>query len=138
MARLWAAAGVAMRSTVCSMTVNKPLGPYSPAVRAGDFLVVSGQTGSVDAKLVPGGLDAECQQVLVNLRGVLEAHGSSMGQVVKTTVFLTDMGDFAAMNAQYGDAFGDNRPARSTIAVAGLPLGACVEIEAWAFVGDAR
>ncbi len=120
------------------MSVNKPLGPYSPAVRAGEFLIVSGQTGSVDGKLVAGGPDAECRQVLANLRGVLEANGSSMAQVVKTTVFLTDMGTFAAMNAQYAEAFGDNRPARSTIAVAGLPLGACVEIEAWAFAGDGR
>jgi len=119
------------------VSVNKPLGPYSPAVRAGDFLVVSGQTGSVDGRLVPGGLDAECRQVLANLRAVLEANGAAMAQVVKTTVFLTDMGDFAAMNAMYVAAFGDHRPARSTVCVAGLPLGACVEIEAWAYVPEA-
>jgi 2-iminobutanoate/2-iminopropanoate deaminase len=120
------------------MSVNKPLGPYSPAVRAGDFLVVSGQTGSVDGKLVPGGLDAECRQVLANLRGVLEANGASMADVVKTMVFLTDMADFAAMNAIYVAAFDDHRPARSTVQVAGLPLGACVEIEAWAYVPAGR
>ena len=117
------------------VTVNKPLGPYSPAVRAGDFLVVSGQTGSVDGRLVAGGLDAECRQVLANLRGVLEANGAAMSDVVKTMVFLTDMAEFAAMNALYVEAFDGHRPARSTICVAGLPLGACVEIEAWAYVG---
>jgi 2-iminobutanoate/2-iminopropanoate deaminase len=117
--------------------MNKPLGPYSPAVRAGDFLVVSGQTGSRDGALVEGGLEPECRQVFANLRGVLEANGSSLGAVVKTTVFLVDMGDFAAMNAIYADEFGDNRPARSTIAVAALPVGARVEIEAWAYVGSA-
>jgi 2-iminobutanoate/2-iminopropanoate deaminase len=118
------------------MSTNKPLGPYSPAMRAGDFLVVSGQTGSVDGALVPGGLDAECRQVLANLRGVLEANGARMSDVVKTNVFLTDMANFAAMNALYIDAFGDHRPARSTVQVAGLPLGACVEIEAWAYLGS--
>ena len=112
--------------------MNKPLGPYSPAVRAGDFLAVSGQTGSADGALVAGGLEAECRQVFVNLRGVLEANGASLADVVKTTVFLTDMGDFAAMNSIYAEIFGETRPARSTVAVAGLPLGACFEIEAWA------
>jgi 2-iminobutanoate/2-iminopropanoate deaminase len=116
--------------------MNKPLGPYSPAVRAGDFLVVSGQTGSRDGALVDGGLDAECRQVFVNLRGVLDANGASLDDVVKTTVFLVDMGDFAAMNAIYVDEFGDHRPARSTVAVAALPVGARVEIEAWAFLGS--
>lgn len=120
------------------MSTSKPLGPYSPAVRAGDFLVVSGQTGSVDGKLVPGGLAAECPQVLRNLQAVLEANGATMADVVKTTVFLTDMGDFAAMNERYVAAFGDHRPARSTVQVAGLPLGACVEIEAWAYIPSTR
>ena len=83
--------------------MNKPLGPYSPAVRAGHFLVVSGQTGSVDGALVPGGLD-----------------------------------DFAAMNAIYVEAMDGHRPARSTVAVAALPIGACVEIEAWADPGPDR
>ena len=124
--------------SLAAVSTNKPLGPYSPAVRAGDFLVVSGQTGSVDGALVPGGLGAECRQVLANLTGVLAAHGASLTDVVKTMVFLTDMGDFAAMNAQYADAFGANRPARSTVCVAGLPLGACVEIEAWAYLGEPR
>lgn len=116
------------------MSTNKPLGPYSPAVRAGDFLIVSGQTGSVDGALVAGGLAAQCRQVLANLEAVLQGNGASMADVVKTMVFLTDMSDFGDMNALYVEAFGDNRPARSTVCVAGLPLGACVEIEAWAYL----
>jgi 2-iminobutanoate/2-iminopropanoate deaminase len=117
---------------------SKPLGPYSPAVRAGDLLAVSGQTGARDGALVAGGLEAECRQVLANLRAVLEANGASLADVVKTTVFLTDMAHFGAMNAIYAEAFGDTRPARSTVAVAALPFGACVEIEAWAYVPAGR
>jgi 2-iminobutanoate/2-iminopropanoate deaminase len=113
---------------------NKPLGPYSPSVRAGDLVVVSGQTGSRDGALVAGGLEAQCRQVFANLRAVLEGEGAALANVVKTTVFLTDMADFAAMNAIYADEFGEVRPARSTVAVAALPAGACVEIEAWAYL----
>ena len=80
-----------------------------------------------------GGLPAEVGQALANLRAVLEGAGSSIGDVVKTTVFLTDMSDFATMNELYAEFFGDHRPARSTVAVAGLPLGARFEIEAWAW-----
>jgi 2-iminobutanoate/2-iminopropanoate deaminase len=116
--------------------MNKPLGPYSPAVRAGDFLVVSGQTGTRDGALVQGGLGPECRQVFANLRNVLQSNGASLGDVVKTTVFLVDMADFAAMNTIYAEEFGENRPARSTIAVAALPVGARVEIEAWAHLGS--
>jgi 2-iminobutanoate/2-iminopropanoate deaminase len=112
--------------------MNKPLGPYSPFVRAGDLVVISGQTGSVDGSLVDGGLEPQCRQVLANLASTLAAAGCTMADVVKTTVFLADMADFAAMNALYAAAFGETRPARSTVAVAGLPLGAVVEIEAWA------
>jgi 2-iminobutanoate/2-iminopropanoate deaminase len=112
--------------------VNKPLGPYSRAVRAGDFLIVSGQTGAKDGALVEGGLEAECRQIFANMRGVLGENGASLDDVVKTTVFLVDMGDVAAMNGIYAEEFGENRPARSTIGVAALPLGAHVEIEAWA------
>jgi 2-iminobutanoate/2-iminopropanoate deaminase len=113
---------------------NPPLGPYSPVARAGDLLAVSGQTGAVDGALARGGLDAECRQVFVNLRAVLATEAATLADVVKTTVFLTDMADFAAMNAIYAEEFGATRPARSTIAVAGLPLGASIEIEAWAYV----
>ena len=110
------------------------LGPYSPIVRAGQWLICSGQLGLVDGSLVEGGLAAQVTQAIKNAAALLESQGSGLEDVVKTTVFLTDMADFAAMNDAYVAAFGDNRPARSAFAVAGLPLGALVEIEAWAYV----
>jgi 2-iminobutanoate/2-iminopropanoate deaminase len=113
----------------------KPLGPYTPVVRAGDWLIVSGQVGLSDGKLVPGGLEDEMRQALANLRGHLEANGATMSNVAKTTVFLRHMSDYAVMNEVYIAAFGDHRPARSAIGVAELPVGALVEVEAWAFVG---
>ena len=109
----------------------RPLGPYSPIVRAGDFLIVSGQTGAQDGVLVDG-LEAQVRTAMAALDALLTTHGARLRDVVKTTVFLTDMADFAAMNAIYAEIFGETRPARSTVAVAGLPLGACFEIEAWA------
>lgn len=114
---------------------SKPVGPYAPAVRAGDWLVVSGQVGTSEGKLVDGGFDAELRQALANLRALLESHGASMSHVVKTGVFLVHLRDYGRMNEIYTDAFGDHRPARSAVAVAELPLGALVEVEAWAFVG---
>ena len=115
--------------------MSKPVGPYTPVVRAGDWLVCSGQIGIVDGAIVDGGLEAQLRQAFANLRGLLEGEGASLGDVVKTTVFLVDMDDYAAMNAVYIDEFGDHRPARSAVAVAALPLGAVVELEAWAHVG---
>jgi 2-iminobutanoate/2-iminopropanoate deaminase len=115
------------------MSPAKPLGPYTPVVRAGDWLIVSGQVGLVDGKLVPGGLEGELRQALVNLSGHLEANGATLAHVAKTMVFLRHMSDYALMNEVYIDAFGDHRPARSAIGVAELPLGALVEVEAWAF-----
>ena len=109
----------------------KPIGPYSPIVRAGEFLIVSGQTGTKDGVLVDG-LEAQVRNAMSGLDALLTTHGARLRDVVKTTVFLTDMGDFAAMNSIYAEIFGETRPARSTVAVAGLPLGACFEIEAWA------
>lgn len=114
--------------------MSKPVGPYSPVFRAGSWLIVSGQIGLKDGALVDGGVEAQFQQALDNLKALLEAEGASLSDVAKTTVFLTDMGDFAAMNELYTKAFGDHRPARSAMAVAGLPLGALIEIEAWARV----
>jgi 2-iminobutanoate/2-iminopropanoate deaminase len=111
------------------------IGPYTPAVRAGDWLVVSGQVGIVDGKLVPGGLEAELRQAMANLRAQLETNGASLTNVVKTTVFLRHMSDYALMNEVYVDELGDHRPARSAIGVAELPLGALVEVEAWAWLG---
>jgi len=112
--------------------MSKPVGPYTPIVRAGAWLVCSGQLGLVDGKLVGGDTAAQAKQGLSNLRALFESEGSSLDAIVKTTVFLTDMADFTAMNEVYAEAFGDHRPARSCVAVAALPLGATFEIEAWA------
>jgi len=116
-------------------TPAKPVGPYRPIVRAGDWLVVSGQIGIVDGKLVGGGVAGELHQALANLEAHLATEGAGLGDVVKTTVFLRHMSDYAVMNKTYVAAFGDHRPARSAIGVAELPLGALVEVEAWAWVG---
>ena len=116
--------------------MSKPLGPYTPVVRSGEWIVCSGQLGMKDGALVDGGVAAETTQAVANLAGLLESEGAALSDIVKTTVFLTDMADFAAMNEAYVAAFGDHRPARSTIGVAALPLpGAAVEIEAWARKG---
>jgi len=109
-------------------------GPYSPAVRAGDFVVLAGQIGvGADGKLVDGGIEAEARQVLANIGAVLADCGVGWGDVVRTGIFLTDLGNFGVVNALYEGAIGDHRPARSTIGVAALPAGAQVEIECWAY-----
>jgi 2-iminobutanoate/2-iminopropanoate deaminase len=107
-------------------------GPYSPAVRAGDWLVLAGQVGFDPATgQIVDGVDAQARQVLANIAAVLRDCGASIADVAKTTVFVTDITDFPTVNAAYADAFGDHRPARSTVQVAALPGGALVEIEAW-------
>jgi 2-iminobutanoate/2-iminopropanoate deaminase len=117
-------------------TPNAPAvaGPYSPAVRAGDWIVCAGQVGLDPAtgKIVDG-VEAQARQVLANIAAVLGDCGVSLADVAKTTVFVTDIAQFATVNAVYADAFGDHRPARSTVQVSGLPGGAEVEIEVWAF-----
>jgi 2-iminobutanoate/2-iminopropanoate deaminase len=115
--------------------MTKAVGPYTPVVRAGDWLVVSGQVGVRDGALVTGGMEAELRQALDNLRGLLESEGAALAEVVKTTVYLRHIDDYSVMNEIYVDVFGDHRPARAAVAVAGLPLGALVEVEAWAFTG---
>jgi 2-iminobutanoate/2-iminopropanoate deaminase len=95
-------------------------------------LIVSGQLGLLDGALVHGGVGAEVTQALANMAALLAAEGAGLADVVKTTVFLTHMSDYAPMNEAYVQAFGDHRPARAAVAVAGLPLSAKVEIEAWA------
>jgi 2-iminobutanoate/2-iminopropanoate deaminase len=114
--------------------MSKPLGPYSPFVRAGDFVIVSGQGGLRDGAVVEGGVSAQTAQTLANLTEVLAEAGAALSDVVKTTCFLTDIGTFAEFNDAYAAAFGDHRPARSTVEVAALPAGIDVEIEAWAHV----
>jgi 2-iminobutanoate/2-iminopropanoate deaminase len=114
----------------------KPVGPYTPIVRAGGWLVVSGQVGLADGKLVTGGMEAELRQALANLAALLEGEGASLAHVTKTTVFLRHLAsDYPRMNEVYMEVFGDHRPARSAIGVAELPIGALVEVEAWAHLG---
>ncbi len=102
-------------------------------MRAGDWLAVSGQLGLVDGALVNGGVADETRQALANMAALLETEGAGLPSVVKTTVYLRHMNDYSVMNEAYVDAFGDHRPARAAVAVAGLPLNALVEIEAWAY-----
>ena len=114
------------------------VGPYSHAVRAGGLLFCSGQV-ALDAEtgaLVGGDVAAQTEKVFANVRAVLAAAGLTLADVAKTTVYLRTMNDFAAMNAVYAEAFGEHRPARSTVAVAGLPVGARVEIEVTALLAE--
>jgi 2-iminobutanoate/2-iminopropanoate deaminase len=118
----------------------KAIGPYSQGVTVNGFVFTAGQV-ALDpdtGELVPGGITEQTTRALENLRAVLAAAGTDFSQVVKTTVFLVDMTDFTDMNAVYARAFGDHRPARSTVAVAGLPRGARVEIEVIATVNSER
>lgn len=126
------------KNVIATDRAPKALGPYSAAIQVGPFVYCSGQTGIDPASgaVVEGGVEAQTHQVLKNLRSVLEAAGLSMDHVVKTTVFLRDMADFQAMNAIYAEYFSSKFPARSTIAVAGLPKNAQVEIEAVAYAGE--
>jgi 2-iminobutanoate/2-iminopropanoate deaminase len=112
--------------------MTTPVGPYTPIVRAGDWLVCSGQIGVDGGGLVDGGVQAQARQALANIATLLGQEGASLRDVVKTTVFLAHISDFNAVNEVYAAAFGDHRPARSAVAVSALPIGALVEIEAWA------
>jgi 2-iminobutanoate/2-iminopropanoate deaminase len=116
---------------ITSDRLAKPVGPFSPAVRDGDRVYTSGQVAQDPAtgKLVEGGVAAQAAQVLWNLEAVLIAAGKSLADVVKVNVYLTDIRDFAAMNEVYAKHFVDPYPARTTVAVAALPLGAAVEME---------
>jgi 2-iminobutanoate/2-iminopropanoate deaminase len=118
----------------------KAIGPYSQGIIASGFLFTAGQVALDPAKgeLVPGGIVEQTTRALENLRAILKEAGSDFSQVVKTTVFLVDMADFSDMNEVYGRAFGQHRPARSTVAVAALPRGARVEIEVIAAVNSGR
>ena len=110
--------------------------PYSQAIKANGFVFVSGQLALLPGhkELVPGGITEQTEQVLKNLSAILQAAGSSLAQLVKTTVFLQDLGDFVAMNEVYAQHVGDVPPARSTFQVAKLPSGALIEIEAVALL----
>lgn len=119
------------KKVISTDNVPKAIGPYSLAIQAGHLVFTAGQTGvdPITNALVPGGIEAETRQTLKNISSVLEAAGSSLQNVVKTTVFLQDMNDFSAMNAVYASFFSSAPPARSTVQVAALPKGAMVEIE---------
>ena len=114
-------------------TPNAPaaIGPYSQAIIAGDLLFTSGQIPlRADGSLVDGDITVQTLQVMANLKAVIEAAGAELSKVIKTTVFLKNLDDFAAMNKVYGDIFGSHAPARSTVQVAKLPRDVLVEIEA--------
>jgi 2-iminobutanoate/2-iminopropanoate deaminase len=126
--------------TISTTGAPRAIGPYSQAIAANGFVYTAGQVALDPAtgELVPGGITEQTTRVLENLRAILAASGTSLSQVVKTTVFLVDMADFGAMNEVYARAFGSHRPARSTVAVAALPKGARVEIEVIAMVSGER
>ena len=117
--------------TIIAPKAPAALGPYSAAIKVGELIFTSGQIPADPAtgELAPGGIAQQTEQSLKNLSAVLEAAGSGLDQVIKTTCFLTDMADFAAFNAAYGKYFSEHKPARSTVAVKALPKGALVEIE---------
>ncbi len=113
--------------------MTKPLGPYTPVVRAGDWIIVSGQLGLKDGAIVDGGVSAQTKQAIANLKALLASQGATLADVVKTTCFLTDIDTFATFNEAYVAGFEGNRPARSTVGISGLVGIAVVEIEAWAY-----
>ncbi|HEY1729395.1 MAG TPA: Rid family detoxifying hydrolase [Candidatus Baltobacteraceae bacterium] len=121
-----------MKTSVHSPAAPNPIGPYVQAIAANGMLFCSGQVAldHTTGKLIEGDVGAQTRRALLNLAAVLSAGGASLSDVVKTTVFLVDMNDFAAMNQVYAEVFADSPPARSTVAVAALPAGARVEIEA--------
>jgi len=125
------------RETVGTAGAPAAIGPYTQAIRAGDFLFCSGQIplDPSTGKMVEGGIEAQTERVLRNLEAVLAAGGGSLASVVKTTVYLADLGDFPAMNAVYGKYFPLDPPARATVEVAKLPAGARIEIDAVASIG---
>ena len=121
-----------MKKTITTGDAPAAIGPYSQAIRAGGFLFCSGQIplDPSTGKMVEGGIQAQTERVLLNLEAVLAAGGTTLASVVKTTVYMTDLADFPAMNAVYGRFFPEDPPARATIQAAKLPAGALVEIDA--------
>jgi 2-iminobutanoate/2-iminopropanoate deaminase len=118
--------------------MSPAVGPYSPVRRVGDWVITSGQVGmttdsSGTPRLVEGGTLAQLRQVLENVAEVLAVEGATLSDVVKTTVYLLDMSEFSAVNEVWVEYFTENRPTRSAVAVAALPLGALIEVEAWAY-----
>ena len=127
-----------MKEIIATEDAPRAIGPYSQAVRAGNFVFASGQIpiDPATGEFVPGGIAEQTEQVLKNLTALFAAAGVGLDQVVKTTVFLSDMNDFTAMNEVYGRFFSEAPPARATVQAARLPRDAKVEIEAIAVVGS--
>ena len=119
------------KTAITSPELTPPVGPFSQAIKVGGFIYFSGQIGQdpTTGKLVAGGLAAEAERIFQNLSAVLEAAGRSFDDVVRAGVYLTNISDFVAMNGIYAKHFNQPFPARTTIGVAALPLGACVEID---------
>ncbi len=125
-----------MKERVQTLNAPQAIGPYSQAIKANGLVFASGQIplDPTTGKMLQGSIAEQTERVLTNLKGVLEAAGSSLDQIVKTTVFLADMNDFAEVNEVYGRFFGETPPARSTVEVARLPRDAGVEIDAIALL----
>ncbi len=125
-----------MKEIVATERAPRAIGPYSQAVRSGNFLFASGQIpiDPATGEFVAGGITEQTEQVMRNVSAILEAAGADLQQVVKTTVFLADMDDFTAMNEVYGRFFGEDPPARATVQATRLPRDARVEIEAIAIL----
>jgi 2-iminobutanoate/2-iminopropanoate deaminase len=126
-----------MDKTAITSATGKAIGPYSLGINAGDYVFLSGQIplDGTTGKLVDGGIEQQTQQVFRNIKALLASSGTSMDHVVKATVFMTDLKEFAAMNGVYEQHATVPYPARSTVQVAGLPMGAKVEIEVIAWRG---
>ena len=125
-----------MKKIILTASAPAPIGPYSQAIQIGDLLFCSGQIAldPVSGEMKNSSLEEETRQVLANLSALLTAGGASTDSVIKTTIFLIDMNDFALVNGIYAEYFGESKPARSTIAVSALPKGAKIEIEAIASI----
>lgn len=128
------------REVLIAADAPEAVGPYSLAIRAGGLIFASGNLGidPASGELVPGGIQAQTRQALTNLQAILKSGGSDLSLVVKTTVFLDDIGNFAAMNEVYSEFFKQDPPARSAVQVAALPKGGAVEIEAIAIPADPK
>ena len=126
------------KNVVVAEKAPKAIGPYSAGMTLGNMVYTAGQIplDPATGKIVDGGIEAETRQALTNLKHILEAAGSGLDCVVKTTCFLADMGEFAAFNAVYAEFFTDQPPARSTVAVKTLPLNVRVEVEAVAYIPE--
>lgn len=126
-----------MKQIISSPKAPQAIGPYSQAVRSGNLLFISGQIPLEPAtgEMVDGDIGVQTRRVLENLSAIVEAAGGSLRDVVKTTIYLTDLNDFLSVNAVYGEFFGQEPPARATVQVSKLPRGAAVEIEAVAVLG---